>query len=82
LGNRWWTEGYGAWCSSIARPLASTRQSRHTRCAITFATYKTVEGVPTDQIRRWLGHQRLDTTQIYIHLAMKDATKVMDATSL
>jgi site-specific recombinase XerD len=48
----------------------------------TFATYKAAEGVPTDQIRRWLGHQRLDTTQIYIHLAMKDAAKVMEATSL
>jgi site-specific recombinase XerD len=29
-----------------------------------------------------LGHQRLDTTQIYVHLAKQNAKKVMEATSL
>ncbi|MFN0074820.1 MAG: tyrosine-type recombinase/integrase, partial [Chloroflexota bacterium] len=35
----------------------------------TFATYKAQRGVSAFQLRDWLGHARLDTTQIYVHLA-------------
>lgn len=48
----------------------------------TFATIKAKEGVSPFRLRRWLGHARLDTTQIYVHLAEADDKKEMEATSL
>ncbi len=33
-------------------------------------------------LREWLGHARLDTTQIYVHMSRANAKKVMEATSL
>lgn len=48
----------------------------------TFATYKAGRGVSAYVLREWLGHARLDTTQIYVHLARQDTKKVMEATNL
>ena len=48
----------------------------------TFATIKAKEEVSPFRLRKWLGHARLDTTQIYVHLAEADDKKVMEATSL
>lgn len=48
----------------------------------TFATYKAEKGVSPFQLKEWLGHANLNTTQIYVHLARQNAKKVMEATSL
>jgi site-specific recombinase XerD len=48
----------------------------------TFASHKAEAGVSPFQLQQWLGHSSLDTTQIYVHLARKNAKKVMEATSL
>jgi site-specific recombinase XerD len=48
----------------------------------TFGTLKAQKGVSPFQIRDWLGHANLNTTQIYVHMARQDAKKVMEASSL
>jgi site-specific recombinase XerD len=48
----------------------------------TFASFKAEAGVSPFQLQQWLGHSSLDTTTIYVHLARKNARKVMEATSL
>jgi integrase/recombinase XerC len=48
----------------------------------TFASYKAQSGVSPFQLKEWLGHARLDTTSIYVHMAKQNARKVMEATSL
>jgi site-specific recombinase XerD len=48
----------------------------------TFATRKAERGVSPFQLKDWLGHASLNTTQIYVHLAKHSAKKVMEATSL
>jgi integrase/recombinase XerC len=48
----------------------------------TFATYKAERGVSPYVLREWLGHARLDTTQIYVHMARSNTKKAMEATSL
>jgi integrase/recombinase XerC len=48
----------------------------------TFASYKAQSGVSPFQLKEWLGHARLDTTSIYVHMAKQNAKKVMEATSL
>ncbi len=48
----------------------------------TFATYKAERGVSPYQLRDWLGHASLETTQIYVHLGWQNARKAMEATSL
>lgn len=48
----------------------------------TFASYKAERGVSAFQLKEWLGHRKLDTTQIYVHMARRNAKKVMEATSL
>jgi integrase/recombinase XerC len=48
----------------------------------TFATYKAERGVSPYQLKAWLGHARLDTTAIYVHMAKDTAKKAMEATSL
>ena len=48
----------------------------------TFATYKAEHGVSPYQLQQWLGHQSLNTTQIYVHLGKQNAKKVMEQTSL
>jgi integrase/recombinase XerC len=48
----------------------------------TFASYKAQSGVSPFQLKEWLGHARLDTTSIYVHMARQNAKKVMEATSL
>lgn len=48
----------------------------------TFATYKAEHGVSPFQLQQWLGHANLNTTQIYVHLARRNAQKVMEETSL
>jgi site-specific recombinase XerD len=48
----------------------------------TFASFKAEAGVSPFQLQRWLGHSSLDTTTIYVHMARKNAKKVMEATSL
>lgn len=56
---------------------ASCHSLRHT-----FATHKAEAGVSPFQLKEWLGHASMDTTQIYVHLARKNGRKVMEATSL
>lgn len=48
----------------------------------TFASAKAQSGVSPFQLKEWLGHARLDTTAIYVHMAKQNAKKVMEATSL
>lgn len=48
----------------------------------TFASYKAQSGVSPFQLKEWLGHARLDTTSIYVHMAKQNSKKVMEATSL
>lgn len=48
----------------------------------TFSTQKLRAGAQLPTVQRWLGHKRLDTTQIYIHMASIDEYKVMELTSL
>jgi len=36
----------------------------------------------TFQLKEWLGHANLNTTQIYVHMGRQNAKKVMEATSL
>ena len=48
----------------------------------TFASFKAEAGVSPFQLKEWLGHARLDTTSIYVHIAKQNAKKVMEATSL
>jgi site-specific recombinase XerD len=48
----------------------------------TFATHKAERGVSPYQLKEWLGHARLDTTAIYVHMARSNAKKAMEATSL
>jgi integrase/recombinase XerC len=48
----------------------------------TFATYKAERGISPYVLREWLGHARLDTTQIYVHMARENTKKAMEATSL
>ena len=48
----------------------------------TFASFKAEAGVSPFQLQQWLGHSSLDTTTIYVHLARKNAKKIMEATSL
>lgn len=56
---------------------ASCHSLRHT-----MATYKAEQGVNPFQLKEWLGHARLDTTQIYVHLSKRSGRKVMERTSL
>lgn len=48
----------------------------------TFASAKAQSGVSPFQLKEWLGHARLDTTSIYVHMAKQNAKMVMEATSL
>jgi site-specific recombinase XerD len=48
----------------------------------TFATYKAQQGISAYRLKEWLGHQSLETTQIYIHLGKQNALREMEATSL
>jgi integrase/recombinase XerD len=56
---------------------ASCHTLRHT-----FATYKAEKGVSAFQLQQWLGHENLNTTQIYVHLGKQNARKAMQETSL
>ncbi len=56
---------------------ASCHSLRHT-----FATAKARQGVSAFRLKEWLGHSKLDTTQIYVHLGREGAQKVMEETSL
>ncbi len=48
----------------------------------TFASYKAQQGVSAFQLKEWLGHSSLATTQIYVHMGRQSAKKAMEATSL
>jgi len=66
------------YCAAAGIKKAITPDSlRHT-----FASYKAERGVSAFQLKEWLWHRKLDTTQIYVHMARKNAKKVMEATSL
>lgn len=56
---------------------ASCHSLRHT-----FATAKAQQGISAYRLKEWLGHQSLETTQIYIHLGKQNAQREMEATSL
>jgi integrase/recombinase XerC len=62
--------------AGIARH-ATPHSFRHT-----FGTLKAQQGVSPYRLKEWLGHAKLDTTQIYVHLARTNAGKEMEATSL
>ena len=62
--------------AGITKP-ATPHSFRHT-----FGTYKAEKGVDVFQLRDWLGHKNLTTTQIYVHLARANSRRVMEATSL
>lgn len=47
-----------------------------------FATAKAEKGVTPFQLKEWLGHANLNTTQIYVHMGRQNSKKVMEATSL
>jgi hypothetical protein len=44
----------------------------------TFASAKAQSGVSPFQLKEWLGHARLDTTSIYVHMAKQNAKKVAE----
>lgn len=48
----------------------------------TCATYKAGRGVSAFALKEILGHARLDTTQIYVHMAKDTVKKEMERTSL
>ena len=48
----------------------------------TFATQKARMGVGVFQLRDYMGHATVATTQLYVHLSQEDAKKIMEATSL
>src|SRR5215217_5503376 len=48
----------------------------------TFATHKARQGVGAFQLRDYLGHATVATTQLYVHLGQEEAKRVMEATSL
>jgi site-specific recombinase XerD len=56
---------------------ASCHSLRHT-----FATVKAQQGISAYRLKEWLGHQSLETTQIYIHLSKQNAAREMEQTSL
>ncbi len=56
---------------------ASCHSLRHT-----FATAKAQQGISAYRLKEWLGHQSLETTQIYIHLSKQNAAREMEQTSL
>ncbi len=59
------------------KKAASCHSLRHT-----FATAKARQGVSAFRLKEWLGHAKLDTTQIYVHLGREGAQKIMEETSL
>jgi len=65
---------------TIAETQSTLKISPHS-LRHTFATYKAERGVSPYVLREWLGHARLDTTQIYVHIARQNAKKAMEATS-
>ena len=48
----------------------------------TFATHKARQGVNAFQLRDYMGHATVATTQLYVHLGQGEARKVMEQTSL
>lgn len=48
----------------------------------TFGTIKAEQGVSPFQLKEWMGHANLNTTQAYVHMSRKNAQKVMEGTSL
>jgi len=56
---------------------ASCHALRHT-----FATVKASKGVSPYQLQRLLGHSKLDTTMVYVHLGRENEAAVMEETSL
>ncbi len=48
----------------------------------TFATHKARQGVNAFQLRDYMGHATVATTQLYVHLGQEEARKVMEQTSL
>ena len=54
----------------------SSHSLRHT-----FATHKARQGVSAFQLKEWLGHSSLQTTQLYVHMG-QDARRKIEETSL
>jgi site-specific recombinase XerD len=48
----------------------------------TFATYKASMGVTAFQLKEMLGHDSINTSLLYVHMAMVDPRKLMQQTSL
>jgi len=48
----------------------------------TFATYKAKQGVNAFQLKDWMGHEHISTTQLYVHMGQIDAHRLMESTGL
>jgi len=48
----------------------------------TFATYKASKGVTALQLQELLGHTSIQTSLLYVHMAITDGRKLMEQTSL
>jgi integrase/recombinase XerC len=64
------------------RAAGITRKATPHSFRHTFGTLKAEQGVSPYRLQEWLGHAKLDTTQLYVHLARTNAGKEMEATSL
>jgi integrase/recombinase XerD len=48
----------------------------------TFASHKADAGINAYQLREWLGHASVATTQIYVALSKANSRQLMEKTSL
>jgi len=48
----------------------------------TFGTLKAEQGVSSFQLQAWMGHEKITTTQLYVHIGRTNSQKVMEQTSL
>jgi site-specific recombinase XerD len=48
----------------------------------TFGTYKAERGISAFQLKEWMGHSSIATTQIYVHMSQTNAKREMEETSL
>jgi len=72
--------GTPPWLPGIARPLHAKRVTPHVlrhSCAMSLLA----QGVDTAVIALWLGHERVETTQIYVHADMSIKERALARTA-